>query len=379
MTQRFGNQLVSYALTLGPKSRIAEKLERVGLRETRFTYEYDPKGRLARVLRNGRPAEEYGYDEAGRRSRDWTPERGRRVLDYDRAGRLKRAGEVEYYYGQDDTLTARYVGKKQALHLDYAHNLGLRSLCNTHGRPVNYRTSPAGQPLEKYADNEVYETFRWLDLVRLADYDCLERGYRLAFHYQSGNRLPSSLTFRDEEGARQWLLGYDQVGSLKAVGDEQGELIKTIDYDSFGTVLSEDWPWLFAPWASPAACATGTRASCGSGIGTTTPESAASWPRTRPVTPGATTTSTSTAWTIRSTRWTPGGWRRFPGLGVGVQAPMQRCASMAMKSATMWIVAPIQNSTRCSRKFPNPRPMNFGILTRSGRTAESLSPRMNGR
>lgn len=199
------------------------------------------------MLRNGRLAEEYGYDAAGRRSWDWTPERGRRFLDYDRVGRLKWAGEVEYHYGQDDTLTARYVGKKQALHLDYARNLGLRSLCNKHGRPVNYRTNPAGQPLAKYADNEVFETFRWLDLVRLAEYRCLERGYGLVFHYQGGNRLPYAATFSDGEGSRPVFFGYDQVGSLKAVGDERVELIKTIDYDSFGTVLSEDWGWLFIP------------------------------------------------------------------------------------------------------------------------------------
>jgi RHS repeat-associated protein len=154
---------------------------------------------------------------------------------------------VEYYYGQDNTLTARYVGKKQALHLDYARNLGLRSLTTRHGQEVAYRTTREGQPLEKYADGEVFETFRWLDLLRLAEYRCLERGYGLVFHYQGGNRLPYAATFSDGEGSRPLFFGYDQVGSLKAVGNERGELIKTIDYDSFGTVLSEGWGWLFIP------------------------------------------------------------------------------------------------------------------------------------
>ena len=53
MTARLGNHLVSCALTFGPTGRIAEKLERVGFRETRFTYEYDPQGRLTQVARDG--------------------------------------------------------------------------------------------------------------------------------------------------------------------------------------------------------------------------------------------------------------------------------------------------------------------------------------
>ena len=247
MTQQFGNRLVSYALTPGPTGRIAEKVERVGYRQTRYAYEYDPKGRLVQVSRDGRPVEKYGYDAAGRRSWDWSPQRGKHWLEYDRANRLRRAGDLEFYYRQDNTLGSRCVGKRQSLHLDYAPNLGLRSLHNKHGRAVNYRTNPAGQPLAKHADGEVFETFRWLDLVRLAEYRALDKGYRLAFHYRGNNRLPSTATFRDEEGVREWFLGYDQVGSLKAVADASGNLVKTIDYDSFGNVLSEDWPWLFIP------------------------------------------------------------------------------------------------------------------------------------
>ncbi|MEW5774192.1 MAG: RHS repeat-associated core domain-containing protein [Thermodesulfobacteriota bacterium] len=246
MTRRIGNHLVSCALTLGPRGRIAEKLERVGHREVRFAYEYDPKGRLVRVARDGRPVEEYGYDALGRRAWDWTRERGRRRLSYDGADRLRRAGAVEYYYGLDDTLACRR-DRQGSLHLDYGRNLGLRSLHDRRGRAVNFRTSRRGQPLEKRAGGEAIESFRWLDLVRLAEYRSLDKGYRLAFHYRDGHRLPYAATCGDGEGSQAWTLGYDQVGSLKAVGDESGSLVKTIDYDSFGNVLSEDWPWLFIP------------------------------------------------------------------------------------------------------------------------------------
>jgi len=240
VAQRFGNQLVSYVLTLGPKGRIAEKLERVGFRETRYAYEYDPKGRLVQVSRDGRPVEKYGYDAQGRRVWDWSPQRGKRRLDYDAAGRLRRAGELEFYYRADNALGSRYQGKQRALHLDYAPDLGLRRVHATQGREVESRANPAGQPLAKCVDGQAVEAFRWLDLLRLAEYQALDKGYRLLFRYRDGHRLPSAVTYQDEEGSRDWLLGHDQVGSLKAVADASGDLVKVIDYDSFGNVLFED-------------------------------------------------------------------------------------------------------------------------------------------
>ncbi|MEW5774907.1 MAG: RHS repeat-associated core domain-containing protein [Thermodesulfobacteriota bacterium] len=49
------------------------------------------------------------------------------------------------------------------------------------------------------------------------------------------------------------LLGYDQVGSLKAVaamgGPHEGRVVKAIDYDAFGQILSDSNPALFIPLA----------------------------------------------------------------------------------------------------------------------------------
>lgn len=169
MQRRFGNELVAYSLTLGPGGRIAEKQERVGHRKAVFAYEYDGQGRLTRVFRDGRPEEEYGYDAQGRRVRDWTRQRGRRSLAYDNAGRLRQAGDTQFYYGQDNTLACR-SDRQGSLHLDYGRNLGLLGLHDRHGRAVNFRNNQSGQPLEKHSGGEVSETFRWLDLLRLAEY-----------------------------------------------------------------------------------------------------------------------------------------------------------------------------------------------------------------
>jgi len=50
-----------------------------------------------------------------------------------------------------------------------------------------------------------------------------------------------------------YLLGYDQVGSLKAAaamdGPQEGRVVKLIDYDAFGNILSDSNPNLLLPLA----------------------------------------------------------------------------------------------------------------------------------
>lgn len=58
---------------------------------------------------------------------------------------------------------------------------------------------------------------------------------------------------QDPQGATTCLLGYDQMGSLKAVaamdGPNEGRVVKVIDYDAFGNILSDTNPGLFLPIA----------------------------------------------------------------------------------------------------------------------------------
>ncbi|MEW5774897.1 MAG: RHS repeat-associated core domain-containing protein [Thermodesulfobacteriota bacterium] len=246
MEIRGGNGLVEFTLGLGPDGRVAVKRERVGVRTAEFAYEYDPRGRLVRVRRDGRTAEEYAYDPQGRRVADAGGHGGRRRLEYDGAGRLIRAGDATYAYGPDGTLRNRR-DRRGGLHLAYGRNLGLEYACTPGGREIECRSNQYGQPLEKSAGGAPGESFRWLDLLRLGAYRAADKGYSLAFHYPQGERLPHAATYADEEGSRTLRFGYDQVGSLKAVADERGEVLKRIDYDSFGNVLAEDWPWLFVP------------------------------------------------------------------------------------------------------------------------------------
>jgi len=54
------------------------------------------------------------------------------------------------------------------------------------------------------------------------------------FKYADG-RLPVSMTAEGES----YYLAYNQVGSLRVVADASGNVVKRIDYDAFGNIISD--------------------------------------------------------------------------------------------------------------------------------------------
>ena len=51
-----------------------------------------------------------------------------------------------------------------------------------------------------------------------------------------------------KSGGVVYYLAYDQVGSLRAVTDSSGNIVKQIAYDSFGYVISDSNPSLAIPF-----------------------------------------------------------------------------------------------------------------------------------
>ncbi len=63
------------------------------------------------------------------------------------------------------------------------------------------------------------------------------------FEY-ADDRTPVAMT----AGGQTYYLMYDQVGSLRAVTDAGGAIVKTVTYDSFGNVLEDSNPALDVPF-----------------------------------------------------------------------------------------------------------------------------------
>jgi len=91
-------------------------------------------------------------------------------------------------------------------------------------------------------DGEITKKYLWQGLTRLlAVYDGSDN-LLLRFKYAAG-RLPVAV---EMEGATYYL-AYDPVGSLRAVADASGNVVKEITYDTFGCILNDTNPGLYIP------------------------------------------------------------------------------------------------------------------------------------
>ena len=64
------------------------------------------------------------------------------------------------------------------------------------------------------------------------------------FEYADG-RMP--LSFTDNSGDR-FYISYNQIGSPRAITDENGNILKTLTYDSFGTIIADSNPTFKIPF-----------------------------------------------------------------------------------------------------------------------------------
>jgi RHS repeat-associated protein len=65
----------------------------------------------------------------------------------------------------------------------------------------------------------------------------------MRFEYADG-RMPVAMT----KGGSTYYLTYDQVGSLRIVADASGNVVKLIDYDSFGNIINDSDPIFEVPF-----------------------------------------------------------------------------------------------------------------------------------
>ncbi|UZP66863.1 YD repeat-containing protein [Desulfovibrio mangrovi] len=221
----------SVRLTMGENGKLREKLETMGGMSCHYAYAYDADGRLVSVHRNGRLTESYQYNGAGQRVRDrlaWGG--GERRFVYGSDGRLLSAGDVRFYYDAAGALRCRQRGRKN-LYCFYGNDTRLDSVRLPDGSQVDYRYGTALGPVASFLTGESSESFVWLDAIRLATYHDHIRGLSYHFHYGAG-RLPEAVTLVDSHAgtvmgrgtseAATYQLGYDQVGSLRAVWSQSG-------------------------------------------------------------------------------------------------------------------------------------------------------------
>jgi RHS repeat-associated protein len=226
-----------------------------------------------------------------------------RNFAYDREGRMVRAGGARYGYAPDGSLRCREEGRERT-YFQYGNGTGrenggnggasrgarrasiapvaLDSVLLPAGDTVRYRFNDVGVPFLVLYNDAPSEEYRWHDPLRLAWFRDHRTGTEYVFQYGAGEgnpeaaegmrRVPYAVTVRgsalntldggmldpsifrtDAENraahARSvtFRIGCDQVGTVKALIDPDGTVVKRLEYDSFGLPLLDTCPYFFFP------------------------------------------------------------------------------------------------------------------------------------
>ena len=225
--------------------RIIEKTETIGGETNSYDYGYDCAGRLCTVHENGNLVEEYQYDLSGVRVYEMNSLRGiaGRSYAYSDEDHLLTVGDTSYQYSVDGFLTTRTDGSGNTTTYDYSSRGELMGVTLPDGTAIDYVHDPLGRRIAKAVNGVIIEKYLWLGLTRLlAVYDGSD-ALLMRFEYADG-RMPYAMT----TSGGSYYLAYDQVGSLKTVADESGNIVKETIYDSFGTIITDSNPTLAIPF-----------------------------------------------------------------------------------------------------------------------------------
>ena len=234
----------SWTLTRDNNGRITQKTETVNGVISNYLYTYDSMGRLLTVTKDGILVEDYGYDLSGTRISETNTLRGiaARSFSYSDEDHLLSAGSVTYAYDLDGFLTTKSDGS-DVTNYTYSSRGELLGVNLPDGRTIEYIHDPLGRRIAKKVDGVIIEKYLWQGLTRLlAVYDGSDN-LLMRFDY-ADSRMPVAV---NAEGVTFYLT-YDQVGSLRAVADGTGNVIKRIEYDSFGNIINDTNPTFAMPF-----------------------------------------------------------------------------------------------------------------------------------
>jgi RHS repeat-associated protein len=188
--------------------------------------------------------EEYQYDPNGTRNYEMNTLRGiaGRSFTYSDEDHLLTAGTDIYQYDLDGFL-ARKTDVSDVTTYDYSSRGELLVVTLPDGRIIEYIHDPLGRRIAKKVDGITVEKHLWQGLTRLlAVYDGSDN-LLMRFEYADA-RMPVAMAY----GGSTYYLTYDQVGSLRVVADASGTVVKRIDYDSFGNIISDSDPTFEIPF-----------------------------------------------------------------------------------------------------------------------------------
>ncbi|BCS88877.1 RHS repeat domain-containing protein [Pseudodesulfovibrio sediminis] len=222
--------------------RVESRTERLDGRREQWRFVYDHAGRLTSVIADTGWCEDFEYDGRGRRKADYRMGRTpfMRVFSYTDDDRLLSVEQVQYAHDDRGFRSARIEGNTRTEY-HYGPELCLQAVHMPSGHVIAYQHDEDNLRAQKLVNGSPLEAYDWLDRDRLGRFFDGETEY--VFLYEGEARLPQAVTI----GSALFQLGYDQVGSLKAVVAENGDMVKMTQYGPFGDILWDSNPGLRMP------------------------------------------------------------------------------------------------------------------------------------
>ena len=145
---------------------------------------------------------------------------------------LEVYGNNTYTYNDDGYLTQKTTPEGTT---SYSYGtLGELLSVTTPTKNITYLHDANNQRVAKLVDGNIVEKYLWEDLITLlAIYDANDNLVQ-RFEYVDG-RMPISMT----SNSQKYYLHYNQVGTLKAVSNQQHQIVKQLTYDTYGNILND--------------------------------------------------------------------------------------------------------------------------------------------
>ena len=236
--------MYDWTLTRDNAGRIKRRVETIQGSVITWDYAYDNLGNLKEAQQNGSVVESYTYDANGNRLTETNVLRGisNQTYTYSNEDNVITAGTNTYQFDKDGFLT----GKTAAAGTTTFHYSSRGELLNAtlpDGRDISYDHDPIGRRIAKRINGTIMEKYLWQGMTRLlAVYDGTNN--LVARFTYADDRMPISMT----QSGSTYYLAYDQVGSLRAVMDSTGLIVKQVDYDAFGSIINDSNSGIVVPF-----------------------------------------------------------------------------------------------------------------------------------
>ncbi|WP_158304044.1 RHS repeat domain-containing protein [Cellvibrio japonicus] len=246
---RWGSQAnFGYDLEYNLTGQIVRKTEYLPDGSTAtFDYTYDNRYRLTEVKRNNEIVEAYGYDANGNRTLHTSVDMGitNQSATYTQGDQLQNHGNTTYLYDANGRLGSKLKATDDGLALTtYIYgSQGQLLQVDTPDKSIRYLHNALGNRVAKLVNGTVTEQYLWQDLTTLlAIYDG-SGNLKQRFEYTLGH-TPTSFT----QNNQRYFIHTDHLGSPRIITDSNGNIVKTVSYDSYGNIIEDSNPEFQIPF-----------------------------------------------------------------------------------------------------------------------------------